>query len=213
MKFDTGYETKVGLDDCYEAHETLGAKTFEVNPDLDMYTENNENISIHNDNLFKNPDLNDFVVTNQDRTNDLTCVAAIPKSSASHEVLLDVKQKNEQEETPDKNDLDEALSMLLNDSSNFINLSVVSQDQSSDSSNSGNHSGVTVRESLYSYKQDKTVSDVNTFGVRTVQTGEVEEKLRHIDDEASKGSLYDDDDDIKGSLYDDDTWHKYRYKK
>ena len=100
-----------------------------------------------------------------------------------------------------QNDLDEALTLLLNDSSNFVNISVVTNNEDSitDSDN------VKVRESIYSlHDSDNNFDDLD--GNRS-DTGGAEAKQSIYDLHGSLGEIVKDladTDNVKGSIYDED---------
>ena len=159
---DTGYESKVIADNHPDKHEASDASIVHSKSDTDLNFENHEISSIQGDRLCENQNFDDFSTEGYDRTSmvDFKSSGAIPKRSVSNENVPKVLSPIEQKDKSGQNDLDDALSMLLNDSSNFVNISVAFQDLSSESMSSSKHSCVVVRESLYNYKEDRTLDDI-----------------------------------------------------
>ena len=187
---DTGYESKLLYDEFTATDPVLGGN-LELNQTANVSDLNNAASNKQNNSLYSDDNFIDNCLTNQDRENNTKSEFTSDSAHVPNYVSV-----NEDQAT--RNDLDEALSLLLNDSSSFVNISIVSQDQSSSllDSSDANNSTVKVRQSVYSLQEDRTFDDLNNLHNKEDKT--VQEETDTVSDGADKeavgGSLYDDDD-------------------
>ena len=127
--------------------------------------------------------------------------ANIPNLGLDNETLSSKNTTHVSNEQLAQNDLDEALTLLLNDSSNFVNISVVTNNEDSiaDSDN------VKIRESVYSLNDDNM--GLGELDRNRSDSGGAEAKqsiydLHEPSGEMEKGLT--DTENVKGSIYDED---------
>ena len=202
---DTGYESKVVADNHPDKEEASDASTVHSKSDTDLSYENHEISSIQGDRLCENKSFDDFSTEGYDRTSmvDFKSSGAIPKRYMSNENVPKVLSPIKQNDNSGQKDLDDALSMLLNDSSNFVNISVAFQDLSSESVSSSKHSCVVVRESLYNYKEDRTLDDILPEAAQKMTEGQdVSEENVDVNKVVNR-NVYDENQDVNRSVYDE----------
>ena len=202
---DTGYESKVIPDIHPDKGEASDTSTVHSKSETDLNFDDHEISSIQGDRLCENQNFDNFSTEGYDRTSmvDFKSSGAIPKRYVSNENVPKVISPIEQKDKSDQNDLDEALSMLLNDSSNFVNISVAFQDLSSESMSSSKHSCVVVRESLYNYKEDRTLDDILPEAAQKMTDGQgVSEENVGVNKVVNQ-SVYDENEDVDQSIYDE----------
>lgn len=186
---DTGYESKLLYDEFSGTDPVLGGN-LELNENSNFSDLSNASSNTQNNTLYSDGNFYENCLTDQDRECNT-------KSEFTNDSAHVPNYASVNEEKATRNDLDEALSLLLNDSSSFVNISIVSQDQSSYLLDSGNteNSSVKVRQSVYSLKEDRTLNSLYNLHNKEAKTVQEER------DTASDG---DDEGAVGGSLYDDD---------
>ena len=169
---DTGYESKIKYSECFDNQESIcgnveALQNLSLSPvtsETDMKrntamreeSETTSANSVHRENPAKPENVPDFAFNLETLSNE--SMTKDPKEGSAH------------------SDLDDALTLLLNDSSNFVNISVVTNNEDSSFIDSDT---VKVRESIYSpHEEERPLDDMDRD---------------RTDSESVKGSLYDDD--------------------
>ena len=129
----------------------------------------------------------------------------IPNLTFDDESFSGKRITNDSKDGLAQNDLDDALTLLLNDSSNFLNISVVTNNEDSSFADSDS---VKVRESIYNlHEEGKSLEDMCRDQMDSENAG-ANESIYNLHEEEKVLDDMDrdrtDSESIRGSLYDDD---------
>ena len=197
--FDTGYESKLK---CSESSDNQDGACGHVES---LENLNLSPVAMETERKMNNAtwELSDSASSNSIYGETPAKSENIPNLTFDEETLSGKRITNDSNDGLAQNDLDDALTLLLNDSSNFVNISVVTNNEDSlvDSDS------VQVRESIYNlHEEGKSLEDMGGDQIDSENAG-ANESIYNIHEEEKVLDDMDrdrtDSESIRGSLYDD----------